>query len=151
LKESGEVPIDRLESQDKVIFPIVGQSDDQDFKAVASISYGKDGIVYKKLGSNGKVLGEVRVEGDVVSEFGYDSGTPRLFRYVKGRLTHFLQQPRSIKAELHWTDFGGRDWMEQLEAPVGSIFPSQRIANCFFWLQPGRESFELRSKCRQSG
>jgi hypothetical protein len=151
LTESGEIPIDRLEPQDKVIFPIVGQSDNQDFKALASISYGKDGIIYKKLGSNGKVLGERRVEGDVVSEFGYDLGTPRLFRYAKGRLTGFLQPPASIKAELHWTDFGDRDWVEQLEVPVGSIFPSQRVANCFFWLQPSRENFELHRKCRQGG
>lgn len=150
LKEASETPIEQLEKQDKLITPVMAPSTGQGFSALASISNSNDGVVYKKLDSHGKVIGDYRVQGDVVTEFGYDSGTPPLFRYVKGRLTHFLQPPPSIKAELHWTNFGDRDSVVQLDVPFGSIFPKQKVANCFYWLQPARDGMGISKKCRSA-
>lgn len=149
LQESAAVSTSQWETEkNQLVYPIIVQSDKEDVTALAAIHYGKNGSIYKKLDSNGKVLGEFRIDGDKVSEFGYDSSTG-LFRYVKGTLTHFLKPPSVIKAELHWTDFGSREWVERLEVPYGSIFPSQRATDCFRWLEPDRGNFILRNKCRQ--
>jgi len=149
LRTSAEISIDKWDAKDRLIFPVAVSNGKDGIKAIAAIYGGKKGTVFMKVDAGGKMSGEVPIEGDEVSDLVYDAQTG-LFRYVKGRLQGFLGPPAAIRAEVHWTDFRGSEWVEKLEARTGSIFPVQGAGDCFYWLQPERKTFLLLKKCRGS-
>ena len=146
LRESGSVAIDAWEANERTVFPLVTRSVGGELEALARIPQGRSGALLKKIDARGKVLGDIKVDGAEVTEFGYNPKTG-LFRYVKGRLI-LLKQPEVVEAELHWTDFKGRGWTEKLEMPVDSILLKQFPGDCFYWLRVKETRFELHKKCR---
>lgn len=149
LHVSAEISIDQWKDKDELILPIAVPNGKESINAMAAIYRGKKGVAYMTVHSSGKVSGPIGIEGDDISDLAYDARTG-FFRYVKGRLHGFLRPPAIIKAEVHWTDFRGSEWVEQLLAPIGSIFPDQGAGDCFYWLQPEPETFLLLKKCRGS-
>lgn len=146
LTSSAEISID---SKDR-IYPLAVSNGKGGVKAVAVKYAGTKGAAFREVLSNGKVSDEVSIAGGEISYLVYDPQTA-LFRYVKGSIEGFLRPPPSIKAEVHWTDFHGRQWIERLVARTGSIFPAQGAGDCYYWLQPEADTFLLLKRCRVPG
>jgi len=145
LRTITDLSIDDL--ADDLVYPIAVPNGKDGAKAIAAIYAGNKGAFLAKVYPSGKRSGQINLEGRDIGELVYDPHTA-LFRYVKGRVHSGLRTERATKAEVRWTDLEGNEWAEQLQVPVGSVFPGQPAGDCFYWLQPAQESYSLLKKCR---